>query len=125
MAATLTVDTTGHIRNWSRDAEELLGYSDAEVLGQSIEIIIPQHLRERHGAGFARFVRTGISSLPEVVTTPAVHKTGAPMKLLISVKAVYGDDQQIVGVEAMLRPASAGDQGAADQGAFDVRWASD
>jgi PAS domain S-box-containing protein len=35
MAATLIVDTTGQIRTWSRDAEELLGYSDSEAVGQS------------------------------------------------------------------------------------------
>jgi hypothetical protein len=32
--------------------------------GQSIEIIIPHQLRQRHSAGFGRFVQTGISGLP-------------------------------------------------------------
>ena len=40
MPATLTVDTTGQICKWSREAEELLGYSASEAIGQSIEIII-------------------------------------------------------------------------------------
>jgi PAS domain S-box-containing protein len=79
MPATLTVDTTGQICTWSREAEELLGYSASEAVGQSVEIIIPHHLRHRHGAGFTRFVQTGISALPEVVTTIAVHKTGKLM----------------------------------------------
>ncbi len=108
MAATLTVDTTGQIRSWSREAEELLGYSGLEAVGQSIEIIIPPHLRDRHWAGFGRFVQTGISALPEVVTTIAVHKTGQLVKLPISVKALYGDDKKIMAVEATLHPSREG-----------------
>jgi PAS domain S-box-containing protein len=56
---TLTVDTSGNILTWSRDAEALLGYTEAEALGRSIELIIPEHLRGRHHGGFARFVQTG------------------------------------------------------------------
>src|SRR5258707_11531081 len=108
MAATLTVDTTGQIRSWSREAEELLGYSRSEAVGQSIEIIIPAHLRDRHWAGFGRFVQTGISALPEVVTTTAVHKTGQLVKLPISVKAVYGDDKKIMAVVGSIHPAVRG-----------------
>ncbi len=108
MAATLTVDTTGQIRTWSREAEELLGYSRLEAVGQSIEIIIPPHLRDRHWAGFGKFVQTGISALPEVVTTIAVHKTGQLVKLPISVKAVYGDDKKIMAVEATFHPSREG-----------------
>jgi PAS domain S-box-containing protein len=108
MAATLTVDTTGQIRAWSREAEELLGYSRSEAVGQSIEIIIPPHLRDRHWAGFGKFVRTGISALPEVVTTIAVHSKGQLVKLQISVKALYGDDNKIMAVEATIHPSREG-----------------
>ena len=73
---------------WSHEAEELLGYSALEAIGQSVEIIIPHHLRERHRAGFARYIQTGISTLPEITTTIAVHKTGTHMNLPISVKAI-------------------------------------
>jgi PAS domain S-box-containing protein len=105
MSATLTVDTTGQIRAWSREAEELLGYSPSEAVGQSVEIIIPPHLRDRHWAGFGRFVQTGISVLPEVVTATAVHRNGQLVKLPISVKALYGDDNKIMAVEATFHPS--------------------
>ena len=108
MPATLTVDTTGQIRTWSREAEELLGYSRLEAVGQSIEIIIPHHLRHRHSAGFGRFVQTGISTLPEVATTIAVHKTGKLMRLPISAKALYGEDKNIWAVEATFYPSRDG-----------------
>jgi PAS domain S-box-containing protein len=102
---TLTVDASGTILTWSRDAEALLGYTEVEALGRSIELIIPEHLRGRHQAGFARFVQTGINTLPEVVTTPMVHKSGETKKLLISVKAVRDDRERIVAVAATIRPS--------------------
>jgi PAS domain S-box-containing protein len=101
---TLSIDTSGIILAWSREAQALLGYTEAEAIGLSIELIIPAHLRGRHQAGFARFVQTGISTLPEVVTTPMVHKSGETKKLLISVKAVRDDRERIVAVAATIRP---------------------
>jgi PAS domain S-box-containing protein len=93
------VDTNRQIGEGSREAEELLGYSALEAVGKSIEIIIPQHLRERDRAGFARHAdRT--SALPEITTTIAVHKTGRRTKLPISVNAICGKDEEIAAVEA-------------------------
>ena len=102
--ATLTVGSTGFILTWSEDAEKLLGHSELEAVGQPIEMIIPPHLRSRHSAGFQRFVKTGVSRLPEIVRTPALHKNGAIVRLQISVKAVHGAQGKIIAVEAMMRP---------------------
>ena len=106
MAATLAVDSSGRIVMWSPQAEELLGYSQAEAMGQSIELIVPPHLRGRHSAGFARYVKTSISHLPEVATSPAVHKSGDIFKVDISLAPVYDDNRTIVAVQAMMRRSS-------------------
>ncbi|HKU05212.1 MAG TPA: PAS domain S-box protein [Bradyrhizobium sp.] len=102
MNATLAIDTSGLIRMWSRDAEALLGYSESEAIGRSIELIIPPHLRGRHHAGFGRYVQTGVSHLPDVAISPALHKTGTIVKVQISVRPVYDENRKIVGVEAMM-----------------------
>ncbi|MCP4618405.1 MAG: PAS domain S-box protein [Bradyrhizobium sp.] len=108
MTATLAVDATGVIRMWSRDAEVLLGYAEAEAMGQSIELIIPPHLRGRHHAGFGRYVQTGVSHLPEVAISPAMHKSGAIVKVQISLRPVHDESRKIVAVEAMMRALPAG-----------------
>ncbi|MDE2361749.1 MAG: PAS domain S-box protein [Hyphomicrobiales bacterium] len=100
---TLCVDRSGTILSWSADAEEMLGYSRAEALGQSIEIIIPAHLRAQHNSGFQRYVRTGESALPETVTTSAQRKGGTIVRLQISVSAVRGAAGAIIAVEARMR----------------------
>jgi PAS domain S-box-containing protein len=107
-AATLKVDTTGRILDWTADAEALLGYSCTEAVGQSIVLIIPPHLRERHSAGFGRYVQTGVSNLPDVAISPAMHKTGTIVKVQISLRPVYDASQKIVAVEAMMSPLAAG-----------------
>ena len=109
-AATLKVDTTGRILDWTADAEAILGYSRTEAVGQSIVLIIPPHLRERHTAGFGRYVQTGVSHLPEVAISPAMHKSGTIVKVQISLRPVYDESRKIVAVEAMMSalPATAG-----------------
>src|SRR5689334_25386245 len=97
-STTLMVDPSGRILTWSADAERLLGYSELEAVGRSVEMIIPPHLRSRHANGFRRFVRTGVSRLPEVVTTRALHRNGAIVSLRISVKAVRDTHGEIIAV---------------------------
>lgn len=108
MNPTLMLDTEGVVRMWSQDAEALLGYSEAEAVGRSLEFIIPQHLRARHSAGFARYVKTGVSHLPEVAISPAIHKSGTITKMQISVYPVRDERQQIVAVQAVMRPLETG-----------------
>jgi len=55
-----------------------------------------------------RNAATGFSHLPEVTISPAMHKTGAIVKVQISVRPVYDASRNIVAVEAMMRRLSAG-----------------
>ena len=44
--AVIYADDAGTIRRWNRAAADLFGYSAAEALGQSLDLIIPEHLRD-------------------------------------------------------------------------------
>src|SRR5215469_4860880 len=46
--ATVVVDARGRIQLVNRQAEELFGYSASELLGQPVEMLIPERLRARH-----------------------------------------------------------------------------
>ena len=102
--ATLTVDSNGQILTWSADAESMLGYSGQDAIGQPVEMIIPPHLRAPHNAGFRRYLKTGVSRLPEIVTTSALHKSGVIVRLQISVRPVRGTSGNIIAVDAMMKP---------------------
>ncbi len=46
---------TGTIVLWNPAAETLFGYTAAEVVGRSIELLVPERLRARHREGLARY----------------------------------------------------------------------
>jgi PAS domain S-box-containing protein len=52
--AVVIVDVNGQITHWSPGAEALFGHGEAAALGQSLDLIIPRHLRQRHWTGFRR-----------------------------------------------------------------------
>jgi PAS domain S-box-containing protein len=52
--AVIETDTEGVIRRWDAGAESLFGYAAGEALGRPVDLIIPEHLRAAHWAGFHR-----------------------------------------------------------------------
>jgi PAS domain S-box-containing protein len=102
MAAIVRVDRNGTIKRWNTAAEHLFGLTRLEAIGNSIELIIPPQSHACHGRGFARYVQTGISTLPEVVVTVGRHKNGQPVRMQISVKAVADNSGRISEVECVM-----------------------
>jgi|SRR5215469_9859253 len=56
--AVVMVDINGRITLWSLGAEALFGHRQAAAVGQTLDLIIPGHLRERHWAGFHRAMQS-------------------------------------------------------------------
>lgn len=59
MDAIITIDHAGIIRSVNAATERMFGYSAAEMLGQSVDMLMPSPYREAHGGYLARYVRTG------------------------------------------------------------------
>src|SRR5262249_12338441 len=75
--AVICADRSGAIIRWNRASAALFGYSVEETLGQSIELIIPEHLRGAHWSGFDAAMTNGTLKLEGRPTlTRAVHKSG-------------------------------------------------
>jgi PAS domain S-box-containing protein len=80
---------TGRIALWNPAAEALLGYSAAEALALTVDALVPDRLRDRHRAGFARYDATGHGPLVDAgtpVEVPARRKDGAevPIELTLT-----------------------------------------
>lgn len=76
--AIIYIDREGLIRLWNRGAESIFGYAAAEVLGHTLDVIIPDKLRQAHADGFGRAVSTGLTRYDgRVLTTRASHKSGS------------------------------------------------
>ena len=75
--AVIFADDAGTIRRWNRAAADLFGYSPAEALGQSLDLIIPEHLRAAHWRGFEAAMKNGDTKLQGRPTvTRTTHSTG-------------------------------------------------
>jgi PAS domain S-box-containing protein len=75
--AIIAADTDGSILLWNPAAERIFGYTESEVLGQSLDLIIPERLRYRHWEGYRQVMQTGQTRYgTEVLHVPAhpVHR---------------------------------------------------
>src|SRR5258705_3026983 len=50
--AVVICDRDGVIRFWNVAAERLFGFTRTDALGKSLDLIIPERLRQRHWAGY-------------------------------------------------------------------------
>lgn len=57
-AAFVISDRTGTITHWSAGAVDLFGHAVADAEGTSLDIIVPEELRDRHWAAFHRVMET-------------------------------------------------------------------
>ena len=75
--AVIVVDLRGVIQTWSAGAEKLFGYDAESVVGQSLELIIPESYRERHWTAFrAALQRGSLSFEPAMANIPVAHRDG-------------------------------------------------
>ena len=83
----------------------LFGYSAEEALGQSVELIIPEHLRAAHWSGFDAAMTKGATKLQGRPTlTRALHKSGRRLYVEMTFAIVKGDtESEVLGAVAMAR----------------------
>jgi len=75
--AVIFADATGTIARWNRAATALFGYSAEEALGQTLDLIVPEHLRAAHWRGFDAAIKSGALKLQGRPTvTRATHRSG-------------------------------------------------
>ncbi len=52
-------DRKGLIQIWNQGAESVFGFPAEEVIGKTLDIIIPEELRMRHWQGYHRAITEG------------------------------------------------------------------
>lgn len=92
----VVIDTSGSILSFSATAEKLFGYSEVDVVGRNVNLLMPSPDRERHDGYVQRYLETGVPriiGIGRVVTGLRADGTTFPMKL--SVGEAQTDDQRI------------------------------
>ena len=102
--AVISTDNSGAIIRWNHASAALFGYSAGEVLGQSVELIIPEHLRTAHWKGFDAAMAKGATKLQGRPTlTRALHKSGRRLYVEMTFAIVKDDTDEVLGAVAMAR----------------------
>lgn len=100
----IVADREGRIVAWNRASESLFGFPAAEVMGKSLDVIIPEHLRDAHWQGYDRSLGSGETKYAgQVMTTRAVHKDGRKLYVDFSFSMLKDEQGRVVGAMAAGR----------------------
>lgn len=105
----VVADADGRIAYVNPAVAALLGHAPDDLLGRSLTVLMPERFRGSHGAGFARFRRTGQGELLGSTTqVPALHADGSEIAVgltLARLDPAPGADTDAAVVVAVLRDA--------------------
>lgn len=106
--AIIFADRDGLIQLWNAGAETIFGYTAAEVIGQSLNVIIPERLQDRHEKGYRHVMATGKTQYSQkLLAVPAMRKDGARISIEFTVVLVREPMGDILGVAAIIRDVTA------------------
>ena len=85
--AIISADHLGNIISWNAAATQIFGHSEKDVIGKSLDIIVPEKFREGHREGLQRVASGGQANvIGQSVELEGLHKNGYtfPIELSLS-----------------------------------------
>lgn len=83
--AIISADGQGTIISWNQGAQRMFGYSEAEMLGQNLTLLMPERLRSAHQRGLARATARGnVRQADRLLDLRGLRKDGAEFPLELS-----------------------------------------
>jgi diguanylate cyclase (GGDEF)-like protein/PAS domain S-box-containing protein len=84
--AIISANSSGEIIFWNKGAETIFGYTEDEIMGKPLVVLMPERYREVHQKGLKRLQETGVSQLKgKTVEMEGLRKEGAEFSLEISI----------------------------------------
>jgi PAS domain S-box-containing protein len=103
--AMFVVGPDAHIRFVNAQAERLFGYTRAELLGQHLDLLVPERFRPRHGGHIARFfANPGLRPMGSGLSLFGLRKDGTELPIEVSLSPL--STPQGVTVSASIRDIS-------------------
>ena len=98
----------GVIERWNAAASAMFGFPATEAIGQSLDLMIPERLREAHWRGFNAAMAAGKTRLGGRPTlTRALCKSGAKLYVEMSFALILDDAGSALGSVAVARDVTA------------------
>ena len=102
--AIIYADREGSIQLWNASAERMFGFTAEQVLGQSLDIFIPERLRAPHWSGYRMAMENGRTKHAGRPTlTKALHQSGKTLYVEMSFAVVNDPERGTLGAVAIAR----------------------
>jgi PAS domain S-box-containing protein len=102
--AVVIADPDGTIVYWNEAAERVFGRSEAEALGRSLDLIIPERQRPAHWSGYAKVMATGQTRYgTELLRVPSLHADGQRRSIAFTVTLLTDPAGTVTGIAAVVR----------------------
>jgi PAS domain S-box-containing protein len=98
--AIISNNLSGIVTSWNDSAERLFGYAAREIIGKSITLLIPPHLRHEVSNVYDRLVH---GERIEHFETTRVRKDGRLVSISLSISPVRNAEGRVVGSSAIAR----------------------
>lgn len=102
--AIVVTDAAGAIVLWNPAATRIFGFGEAEAMGRSLDLIIPERQRKRHWDGYEKTMATGLTRYgSDLLRVPALHKDGRTLSIAFTVALLNGPDGRPEAIAAVIR----------------------
>ncbi|HSV58211.1 MAG TPA: PAS domain S-box protein [Variovorax sp.] len=100
----IVADAQGAIVLWNKASERIFGFTEAEALGKSLDLIIPERQRQRHWDGYEKTMETAVTRYgTSLLKVPALHKEGRTLSIAFTVSLLQSPDGKVTGIAAFVR----------------------
>lgn len=105
--AIIMADASGKITLWNAGAERLFGFSAAEALTGTLDIIIPATYQKRHWDGYRQVMQSGVTKYgSRLLRVPAIRKDGSRFSVAFTVGLLKDASGAVEGIFAVVRDDS-------------------
>jgi PAS domain S-box-containing protein len=103
--AIIAADRDGKIFFWNPGAARIFGRSAGECIGQSLDIMIPERLRERHWIGYKHVMKSGESRYGQgdILAVPALVKDGREISVEFTIIPLRDKAGELAGLATIMR----------------------
>ncbi len=103
--AVVYADAQGVIQFWNSGATRIFGIAAPDAIGQSLDIIIPAKLRQRHWDGYDKTMATGESRYEAgaLLSVPAIRQDGSRISVEFTIVPFRDDAGRMAGIAAVMR----------------------
>ncbi len=96
----ITMDDDGLIQSFNKASSKIFGFSESEVIGKPVAMLMPEDSRQAHAEGVARYLKTGQQRVLGVgpIKVRGQRKDGTSFPLELSLNQLQLDQHLFVGM---------------------------